>query len=435
MRWEKKNIDGQRTTIIRTNQQSTISKVDQSSIFEKTNYDRSKISSIYDLIQHVGEVPKEILEQARKEAIATGKFVGEILEEKGIISHDSILALLIKQCKIPLVSLLSYAINPNSIQMIPPEVCEKYGILPIDIIGNTITLALIDPMNKEAIETAKKYCSGYQIRPILCSYKEYERVKKRYFQISKYSTHQKSDDKTDSITEENRNSENNRIYTERNDTSEIEKNSEDDIPYAIETDTQDTNLSTEKNREENTQKEKVLLQTLFTEPISSETSLTKIEDKEDLTIQDLAYSMISSLRGSYELLVRKIKLFNGLIPEEAANLLHYANQIQLNQGDVLFNKGDKAGSLYILISGRIEIFDNDKHICYLSPGEMLGEMAVITQNRRSASARADEDSVLLELNLTQIYRFIPPIVAIKLLTNIIFTLSERLEKITGKLQK
>ncbi len=144
--------------------------------------------------------------------------------------------------------------------------------------------------------------------------------------------------------------------------------------------------------------------------------------------------MIESLRGSYQLLVRKIKLFHGLTPEEAAHIFNYATTKILNKGEILFNKGDAGYSLYILITGEIEIFDGDTHICYLSPGEMIGEMAVVTKNRRSASARAVKESTLLEIDLNTISRFLPPIVVIKMLTNIIFTLSERLQKITSKLQ-
>lgn len=144
--------------------------------------------------------------------------------------------------------------------------------------------------------------------------------------------------------------------------------------------------------------------------------------------------MIESLRGSYQLLVRKIKLFHGLTPEEVAHIFNYSKTRHLSKEEILFHKGDTGYCLYILITGEIEIFDGDTHICYLSPGEMIGEMAVITKNRRSASAKAVKDSTLIEIDLNTISRFIPSIVAIKMLINIIYTLSERLQIITSKLQ-
>lgn len=423
MRWEKKRIDENKSTITRFTKTdgSTIHSSNQASI-EKTPGNASNIQSLRQLLQQIGHIPKEKLNEALIESQKTGKFIGEILEEKGLVSNDTILSLLIKQCKTPLVSLLSYSIDREILKIIPHEICDKYKILPIDKLGNTITLAMVNPMDIEAIEIAKQYCGNYQIRPILCSYKEFDRVKKRYIPSTK------QEDKTVVSKQE--------TYLNKPITStpplSQEEVKEESIPEAIEIDVENF----EPETEENLQKENALIHTVFTEPISENTTLKILENnKGELSIQDLATSMISSLQGSYELLIRKIKLFHGLTTEEIANIFAHCKQIQLNEGEILFNKGDIGKILYVLISGEIEIFDEDRHICFLTPGEMLGEMSVITQGKRSASARAVEDSVLLDLNLNVIYRFIPSIVVIKLLTNIIFTLSERLTSITSKIQQ
>ena len=429
MRWEKKKIDGAKSTITRftRTEGSSVQSSNQASA-EKTIGVSSSIQSLRQLLQQIGHIPKEKLNEALLESQKTGKFVGEILEEKGLISNDAILSLLIKQCKTPLVSLLSYSIDREILKIIPHEICDKYKILPIDKLGNTITLAMVNPMDIEAIEVAKQYCGGYQIRPILCSYKEFDRVKKRYIPSPKQEYNQEY--KTDVSDQQ--------ILTDKPATSTLpppqEETKEEPIPEAILIDMNSDTLDLEI--QEQLEKENALIHTVFTEPISENTTLKTLEkSKDDLSIQDLATSMITSLQGSYELLIRKIKLFNGLTTEEIANIFAHCKQIQLSEGEILFKKGDIGKNLYVLISGEIEIFDEDKHISFLSPGEMLGEMAVITQGKRSASARAVEDSVLLDLNLNVIYRFIPSIVVIKLLTNIIFTLSDRLTSITSKFQQ
>ncbi len=423
MRWEKKKIDGDKSTITRfiRTEGSTVQPSNRSQQ-AKTTYDCASVSSLKELLQQIGDIPKEHLNEALLESQRTGKFIGEILEERGLITNDTILSLLIKQCKTPLVSLLSYSIDKEILKIIPPEMCEKYKILPLDKMGNTITLAMVNPMDAEAIETAKKYCVNYQIRPILCSYKEFERVKKRY--ISSKVQESNLAEQPLKVAKE--------TPIEGVPSQQQESKEEEYIPEAIAINTDFLDPATE----EKVKKENALIHTVFTESIAEDTALKKIESKkDDLTIHDLATSMISSLQGSYELLIRKIKLFHGLNTEEIANIFAHCKQVQLSRGEVLFKKGDIGKSLYVLISGEIEIFDNEKHICFLAPGEMLGEMAVITQNKRSASARAVEDSVLLDLNLNTIYRFIPSIVAIKLLTNIIFTLSERLTSITSQLEQ
>ncbi|MCX8065171.1 MAG: cyclic nucleotide-binding domain-containing protein [Candidatus Hydrogenedentes bacterium] len=406
MRWEKK-----KDKLILTTSGEGNKTPEPENLYkkDKTDYDRSKITSITELLHQIGDIPTESIKSALEEAKETGKFVGEILVEKGIISHDNLLSLLVKQCRIPLLSIISYAIDRSVLKFIPKEVCEKYKILPLDKIGDNITLAMVNPLDQEAIKVAKQHLPGYHIRPILCSYVEFEEVKNRYLR-----------EPTPRL-EFSYNSEHSEVTLPSND---------ENLPEAIVVEETFDDKTAEEVKQQNS-----FIHSVFTEPISSEVSL-KLDEvpQKDLSIQELAASMIESLRGSYQLLVRKIKLFNGLTPEEVAHIFNYSKTIKIKKGEELFKKGDPGYSLYILVSGEIEIFDGEKHICYLTPGEMIGEMAVVTKNRRSASARASEDSTLLEVDLNTISRFIPPIVVIKMLTNIIFTLSERLQKITAKIE-
>jgi len=153
MRWEKKK-EGNTSSI---GQPEAKKEKAPESLYlrDKTNYDTSKIKNIADLLHQIGDIPSDVVKSAIEEAKQTGKFVGEILVQKGIISQNNLLALLIKQCRIPLLSILSYSIDKSIIKLIPPEVCEKYKILPLDKMGDTVTLAMVDPLDREAITTAK----------------------------------------------------------------------------------------------------------------------------------------------------------------------------------------------------------------------------------------------------------------------------------------
>ncbi len=71
-------------------------------------------------------------------------------------------------------------------------------------------------------------------------------------------------------------------------------------------------------------------------------------------------------------------------------------------GDWLFREGDPGDTLYVLRSGRLEIVQetggNDMVIRSLPSGAVLGELALLTQEPRSASARARRDSTLLAVS-------------------------------------
>ena len=69
-------------------------------------------------------------------------------------------------------------------------------------------------------------------------------------------------------------------------------------------------------------------------------------------------------------------------------------------GKVLFNKGDKADHLAIILEGQVEIFDpaDNKTIATLGAGASFGEQAILEGGVRGASARAKDQVTCLEIS-------------------------------------
>lgn len=57
-------------------------------------------------------------------------------------------------------------------------------------------------------------------------------------------------------------------------------------------------------------------------------------------------------------------------------------------GEAIFNEGQEGDSMYVVIEGQVQITSNGSIIDILSPGDIFGEMALIDNSPRSASARA-----------------------------------------------
>jgi EAL domain-containing protein (putative c-di-GMP-specific phosphodiesterase class I) len=81
-------------------------------------------------------------------------------------------------------------------------------------------------------------------------------------------------------------------------------------------------------------------------------------------------------------------------------------RLHLVAGDVVFEEGDPPTSAYLIESGRIEIVTERDGapmvLSVLGPGDLLGEMAVIDDAPRTATARALGDAVLIEVDRAQI---------------------------------
>lgn len=70
-----------------------------------------------------------------------------VLVERGFISEETLLALLSEQLYIPTLHLTKYKFDPEIIKLIPERMARQYNIIPISRIGNTLTVAMSDPLN------------------------------------------------------------------------------------------------------------------------------------------------------------------------------------------------------------------------------------------------------------------------------------------------
>jgi EmrB/QacA subfamily drug resistance transporter len=101
--------------------------------------------------------------------------------------------------------------------------------------------------------------------------------------------------------------------------------------------------------------------------------------------------------GHPEIGLDSIPLLDGLPEHVMRNLTAASRTVALPAGEWLFEQGDEAGSAYVVVSGRLQIVRDDTVVRELSPGAVVGELALLTGEPRSAGARAHRDATLLEL--------------------------------------
>jgi CRP-like cAMP-binding protein len=97
-----------------------------------------------------------------------------------------------------------------------------------------------------------------------------------------------------------------------------------------------------------------------------------------------------------------VALFQELLFSQGDSLKSDLEEVHLEQGEFLFRRGDQGDALYILESGQLQIFTMDLNGCEmtlntLSSGELVGELALLDERPRSASARAVENCTLYRL--------------------------------------
>jgi signal transduction histidine kinase len=110
-------------------------------------------------------------------------------------------------------------------------------------------------------------------------------------------------------------------------------------------------------------------------------------------------------------LLKKISFFKCLPQEIMLNIIAESKDIFLNDQEVLFTEGSDNCNLYVILSGSILIAKGPnytKQVTVLSEGECLGEISLIDQRPRSASAVALGDTLMVEFNEVMFHKYIFP---------------------------
>jgi CRP-like cAMP-binding protein len=72
--------------------------------------------------------------------------------------------------------------------------------------------------------------------------------------------------------------------------------------------------------------------------------------------------------------------------------------IAFRAGDVIFNAGDAADYMYVIVDGEVDIVVGGKAVDMTGPGGIFGEMALIDTSPRSAAAVARTDCRVVAIN-------------------------------------
>jgi CRP-like cAMP-binding protein/serine/threonine protein phosphatase PrpC len=102
---------------------------------------------------------------------------------------------------------------------------------------------------------------------------------------------------------------------------------------------------------------------------------------------------------------------------------------------VLFREGDPGEELFLVISGKVRIERQGQVLVILGPGSNFGEMAILDERSRSATAVAAEDCEVLVIHRDAFFTLLKgnPTLAMKILWNMLLRLSARLRTTSGKL--
>ncbi|MFA5499630.1 MAG: ATPase, T2SS/T4P/T4SS family [Candidatus Omnitrophota bacterium] len=130
------------------------------------------------------------LEKALKIQREKGGSLSDILVDLGCISKSDLMEALSNELSIPPINLSRYKIDPNVIKLIPKKIAKRYQIIPVSKMGNTLVVAMVDPLNIFAIDDIKAI-TGFSISPIITTDRDIKDALSQYYEESAFTAIEK----------------------------------------------------------------------------------------------------------------------------------------------------------------------------------------------------------------------------------------------------
>jgi serine/threonine protein phosphatase PrpC len=135
-------------------------------------------------------------------------------------------------------------------------------------------------------------------------------------------------------------------------------------------------------------------------------------------------------------ILKQIPVFSHLNYNELVKVLGLTQIDKFDAGSELISEGQTGEEMYVVLSGDTEILKGGKVITTLPAGVHLGEMAMVDNAPRSATARAKNDCNVLTMKRGEFFSIVrsEPVIATKLLWSLVQVLSGRLRDTNEALQ-
>jgi len=136
-------------------------------------------AALKDFIVEMGLGDPEETEAAFSRKDKNNPFI-KILVQDNIINENELLAELSKKCMIPQGKLEKYRIRKKALECIDPDLARQLMVLPVDKLGQILSVAIVNPLSTEAVKTLSRV-TGLRVKTVVCTYSEFiEHYTKHY---------------------------------------------------------------------------------------------------------------------------------------------------------------------------------------------------------------------------------------------------------------
>ncbi len=134
---------------------------------------------IGDVLVEQGALSKEQLDQALHQQKTTGRMLGQVLVEEGVITGPTLVGALTKCIGCRGTHLRHGLIDPGLLDLIGEEQCSRLSVIPMFRVNDTLTVAMAEPQSLPTIDRLK-HMTGCSINPVLALDNNIQEFIKKY---------------------------------------------------------------------------------------------------------------------------------------------------------------------------------------------------------------------------------------------------------------
>jgi type IV pilus assembly protein PilB len=107
---------------------------------------------LHELLLEQGVITRDQLQGAQAEAAKSGYPLKRVIVQKGLMTEQDLTSLIATQFGVMHVDLGNYLIKPEVVGLVPEALARKHTLMPVFKIGESLTVAMDDPLNFFAID-------------------------------------------------------------------------------------------------------------------------------------------------------------------------------------------------------------------------------------------------------------------------------------------
>ncbi len=131
---------------------------------------------VVQLLTERGYLTAEQVEAVAQSMKAENETTLDVLVSGGTLDEDTVLGTIADQFGLKYCHINADAINEDAAKAISADIAKKYGVVPVVADADSITVALLDPMGYDAIDSLRYVMAGKDIQAVLAPLGEVKQV-------------------------------------------------------------------------------------------------------------------------------------------------------------------------------------------------------------------------------------------------------------------